>query len=148
MNHTFLLEEAVWDAEGLYSDLTRGVEFRCVAQSTVTHQPHVWTISGKMSLFSEPPVSFQNTYAVQPYKPEAPTLWTSFNPDLGKIQGQFIIEKNIILSTYATSDGQLEGQEKMEQIDPDTYSCVGMLGNPGRPLFSWTVTLHRRKNLN
>ncbi len=146
MKHTFLLEEGIWSATGLYSD-EKGSQIEVKAETICKHFKDKWVNEGIMKLEVEEGsvVEIRNDYKIEPFTPNREyTSWTSVNPSLGELKGLFIIVEDMILSKYNSNDGGYQGMESLYMQDINTYINRGALFKDYVKVSSWAVTLKRK----
>jgi len=142
-DHTYLFEEATWDAEGIFTDAD-GNQLPIEGAASISHTPDTWVLSGKLLIQSEPPLELENHYAIAPFRgTRHETSWTSHNPELGRLQGRFVIVEDTLISTFTSPDGDLHGTEVLVQIDADSYENRGLLYQGDRLLSTWAISLSR-----
>jgi len=142
-DHTYLFEEATWDAEGIFTDAD-GNQLPIEGAATVSHNPDNWMLSGKLLIQSEPPLEVENHYAINPFRGGSlETSWTAHNPALGQLRGRFVIVEDTLISTFASPDGTLHGTEILVQVDDDSYENRGMLFQGDQLVSTWAISLSR-----
>lgn len=79
-----------------------------------------------MKILTSEPVGFFNRYEIKPFENgNEITIWKSFNPALGELNGIFIIVQDSILSKYISKDEQYNGFEYLKKVDDVTYKNRG-----------------------
>jgi len=143
MRHTYLLEEGRWQASGTFTN-EDGEALAVRGELVITHREEAWWVEGTMTLSTDQEVNFHNDYRVVPF-PEGTdtTSWTSNNPAVGRLEGNFTIIGDQILSAYRSADRTHQGAECLWRIDDDHYGGVGALFRSGLRLSSWEVRLNR-----
>ena len=143
--HTFLLSEATWHAEGRFYG-SDGRPEPATGVTTVRHRPDEWVLDGEMSVGDDGNGQhIENHYRIAPLnEAEVSTSWTSENPVLGRLQGSFTLVRETILSMYAAVDGDLRGTESLRRVTPDVYAARGALTRGGERISSWAMTLRRQ----
>ena len=142
-DHTYLFEEATWDVEGIFSD-AEGNSFPLEGAITVAHGDEHWTLTGNMEVHSDPPLTIENHYQVVPFAADRfETSWTSFNPELGELEGRVSVVEDTLFAMFQSSDGSLYGSEVLVQIDADSYENRGLLYQEGQLISSWAASLSR-----
>ena len=85
-----------------------------------------------------------NRYQIKPFEDDKDyTTWVSDNPDLGKLNGNFIIVNDIIISQFRSENSKYSGSEMLLFIDDDQYQNWGTLFNGSDKMSSWEVMLER-----
>jgi len=141
MEHTFLFTEGIWVAKGDYYDEANN-RVPVEGKTITTHLDNLWINEGYMELQLEQPVRFENRYEIIPFSSDF-TIWKSFNPALGTLQGKFAIFDDTIVSTYISEDGQYSGVECVIKISDARYSSKGFAFNGSKKLSSWAVTMEK-----
>ena len=144
MKHTYLFEQGSWHASGIYVD-ENGIHFTLEGQASVSHGDTAWKICGTMRVLSDPPAEFQNVYEIEPFDPKGDsTRWSSQNPALGELRGNFVVIDDSILSVYTTQNNDYTGTEYVQQISEDHYINRGVLMKEDVKISSWSVDLKRK----
>lgn len=141
MEHTFLFTEGIWVAKGDYYDEANN-RVPVEGKTITTHLDNLWINEGYMELQLEQPVRFENRYEIIPFSSDF-TIWKSFNPALGTLQGKFAIIDDTIVSTYISEDGQYSGVKCVIKISDARYSSKGFAFNGSKKLSSWAVTMEK-----
>jgi len=143
MNHTFLLKEGFWVAEGEYFD-ENGNVYSAVGQSETTHQEKVWINEVIMKVFFDEPVAIANRYEIEPFGTgNTSTRWKSSNRILGNLKGHFVIVGDSILSLFRSEGGRYSGTEWLQKVDEGTYRSLRVLLDGDRTLSSWAMELRK-----
>lgn len=92
MEHTFLFEEAVWEAEGTYLP-AEGPALSARGRTEITHADDVWINDGRLVMGEgESRRELRSTYRIRPFPAGVrSTSWTSQNPALGELRGTFAV---------------------------------------------------------
>ena len=144
LKHTFILEEGVWKASGLFYDEGNNA-FTLEAEARTVHYDEEWIHEGSMFVKSEKPLEINNRYEIIPFpKNKDFTNWVQFNPSLGIITGKFMIVDNVILSNYQSETGEYTGTEVLIQIDAKTYLNKGFALRGNTKLSSWATELQKQ----
>ena len=143
MKHTYLFEEGVWNASGIYVDES-GREFPVEGRANISHGVKTWKLSGGMRMLTDSPIELQNTYEIESFEAgQDCTKWSSHNSDIGELTGKFIVVHDSILSIYGTKNNEYEGTEYLKQINENTYQNCGALMKNDVRISSWAVELKR-----
>lgn len=143
LEHTYLFEEATWDAEGIFTDAD-GNQVPIEGAATVSHSAENWILSSKMLLQGEMPIEIENHYVVLPFGDTGfETEWTSHNPELGRLEGRFTLIEDTLVSTFSSPDGSIHGTEFLVQVDADSYENRGLLYQDQQLISTWAVSLTR-----
>jgi hypothetical protein len=146
IEHTFLLEEGLWEARGYYVD-SIGVLYPVSGGSRITHEGDRWINDSWMRLPADPPVEYRNRYVVDPFEEGTDrTSWVSENPALGRLFGSFVLVDDTILSVYGTEDGRLRGSEALLRVSSILYRGRGCLMEGEKKISSWSVELKRQES--
>ncbi len=141
--HTYLFDKGIWRAIGTYFD-KNGEPVSVIGESSINIQKKIWTLEGFMELQMDKPIKMSSRYQIKPFeKNKDHTSWVSDNPDLGIINGHFILVNDIILSQYRSEDNQYSGAEILLFIDDDQYQNWGALFKGSDKMSSWEVMLER-----
>lgn len=141
MNHTFLLKEGFWIAEGDYFD-ENGNVFSAVGQSETTHQEKVWVNEVIMKVFFDEPVAIAHRYEIDPFGAgKTSTRWKSCNRILGNLAGHFVIAGDSILSLFRSESGRYSGAEWLQMVGEGAYRSRRVLLDGDRTLSSWAMEL-------
>lgn len=143
--HTFLFEPARWQATGIFVD-PAGLTLPMTGHTIVLHGEEIWSLTGKIHLTGEATVEIVNDYRIVPFQPgELQTTWTSHNPALGTLKGQFILIDDTILSFFESDDHRFRGTEWLRRLDAENYENRGVLFSGERLLSAWAADLRREK---
>ena len=148
MRHTYIFEEGVWTACGIYiNDAGVGVDVR--GRSVVVHQDELWVIELNMTLLPVEDreyrnLDFKTVYEVKPIVCETDaTDWITYNQSMGRLSGKITVVHDSILSMYHTTNGMIRGMESLLKISNDRYHCRGALFERGRRTSSWFLQFER-----
>ena len=145
MEHSYLFEEATWTTSGFYIGES-GKKVRAEGRSIITHQPDIWIIQGTMKIYTESAAELGITYQVRPFREGSDaTPWSSMNDALGRIDGQFIVVDDSILSFFQTPGGKHRGSEYLRCLDEDRYLSRGALFRGHKKASSWMMELGRMR---
>lgn len=143
MKHTYLFEEGVWNASGVFIDET-GKEFQVEGKSTISHEESIWKNRGFMRIHTDPPTEYQSSYEIEPFESGCDsTKWVAQNPDIGQLSGNFVVIGDSILSIYTSENDKLVGTEYLRQINENVYENRGTLMRGNVRISSWSVELKR-----
>jgi len=141
MEHTFLLKEGFWRAEGEFQDGT-GNRMAVAGEAHIRHYPDRWVYEGVLRTATTPPGEHRTVYEIQPLAQGAfATQWTSKSASLGTLHGRFIVVGDAILSAYESATGRYRGQDTILRRDDRHYSARGALLDGGKILSAWAVEL-------
>jgi len=141
--HSYLFEEATWDAEGIFTD-ANGTQVPVEGAATITHTSDAWLLNTTMLLQGDSAVEVENRYVIMPFSDNRiETSWTSDNPELGRLEGRFTLVEDTLISTFTSPDGRLQGTEILVQIDADSYENRGLLYQDRKLVSTWALSLTR-----
>ncbi|MGD8352996.1 MAG: hypothetical protein PVJ01_02430 [Pseudomonadota bacterium] len=144
MQHTFLLKEGHWEAEGVYrgpADSGRPAG----GYTTVTHGEDVWRIEGELVVGEEGQLVIRNSYEIEPWRQGGyASSWHSVNPAFGLLLGMFAVVDDTILTRFISEDGEYSGVESIRMVDAGTYESRGALFKRNLLASSWFVTLTKQ----
>lgn len=139
--HTFLLREGSWRAEGEYRD-AGGNAAPVSGETFIRHEPGRWISEGVLRVRGERGAEHHNRYEIEPFSPGArSTHWSSHNPTIGALRGRFVIAGDAILSFYASPTGRYRGFECVQRRDERSYSARGALLEEDKLISTWAVEL-------
>jgi len=139
--HTFLLREGVWRAEGEYFDAL-GKRTAVEGEAEVRHYPDKWISASVMRTRAPVPVESRSAYEIVPFaRGNLATPWSSQSPTLGGLNGRFLLLGDAILSTWESATGKFRGTETLLLRDPAHYSARGALFDGGKLMSAWIVEL-------
>lgn len=143
MRHTFLFEEGVWRAEGLYVDGTNSA-LRAEGTITITHTASAWINEGTLRLMLPKPAEFQNRYEIIPFEEGKDyTVWTSQNPVIGTLTGRIVVVDDSLISVYESKDRVYAGSEYLLHVSDTIYRNRGFAFKESERISSWAVELTR-----
>jgi len=143
MKHSYLFEQRLWKAKGIYID-ENGKKIRTEGVTEVLHKGGHWIIEGIMRLpmKANKVLELREVYKVKKLgKKAVETEWVSDNPLTGKLKGKFHFAGNFIVSTYSSQDKKYSGFETMELVGESKYINKGSLFLEGARVSSWEVVL-------
>ncbi len=143
--HSFLLKEGVWDAEGKGYVAADGREMRINGRTTVRHPaPDRITNEGWMRLSSTPiPFEVWQRYEFRPS--ERPHTWNfvSQNDRVGELTGEVVFWGPHAILHYASAKGRFRGSEWMTRVTDHEYTSTGKFIADGKAETIWSVRLTR-----
>ena len=143
MKHTYLFQEGLWVAKGVYID-ERGNDSSVEGEARISHVDDMWVNEAWMKMLGHDPLVFQNRYEIIPFDPGRDfTSWASSSPTLGTFLGMFIVVEDSILSTYRSKDRKYSGTEYLRKIDDVLYWNRGALMDSDKKLSSWVIELRK-----
>jgi hypothetical protein len=143
--HTFLFQEGLWTAKGVYYDESMN-RASLEGETRITHHPDVWLNEGRMIIeLDGKKVEIENRYRVIPFAAGSDfTAWESFNPALGTLRGHFIVIGDAILSSCASAESRYTGTEFLLRETADHYINRGTLFSKSGKISSWALTMTRK----
>jgi len=143
MKHTFLFEEGLWKAEGVYVDGTN-TALHAEGAITITHGEDLWINEGSLKLFLTKPVEFKNRYEIIPFEEGRDhTTWKSKNPVIGTLLGKIVLIDDSLISLYESEDGLYAGSEYLLRVSETVYRNRGFAFKDDERISSWAVQLTR-----
>ncbi|HDP99555.1 MAG TPA: hypothetical protein ENN22_10300 [bacterium] len=143
IKHTFLLEEGIWRAEGIY----RGADQKAISsegEAKITHHAFLWINEGVMRMQLEKPIEIHNRYEIVPLAPARDfTSFIAINPTSGKLFGKLMLVDDTILSSFVSESGEYSGTEVLIKINDELYNNRGFSFYKNTKLSSWSMTLSR-----
>jgi hypothetical protein len=139
--HSFLLKEGLWRAEGDFLD-GMGKRTAVQGEAQIRHYPDRWVYEGALRAATSPPTEHRTVYEIQPMAPgNFATSWTSKSAAFGTLHGRFIVVGDAILSAYESATGRYRGQDTILRRDERHYSARGTLLDGGKILSAWSFEL-------
>lgn len=144
MAHTFLFQEGIWHAKGVYID-EDGRILAVEGKSEIRHKQKLWVNESWMHGFCNPSLEFYNCYEIVPFGANQDfTTWRSSNPAIGILLGKFIVVEDSILSVFISEDKQYNGAEYLQKMNGGNfYANRGTLMMGDKKLSSWAVELRK-----
>lgn len=143
--HSFLLKEGVWEAEGQGYVATEGRDARITGRTTVRHpSPERITSEGFMRLHTAP-VAFEVWQRFDFRPSDRPNTWAfvSQNDRVGELTGEVVFWGNHAIIHYASAKGRFKGSELMTRVNENEYTSIGKFIADGRAETVWSVRLVR-----
>ncbi|HYA15259.1 MAG TPA: hypothetical protein VEF33_13065 [Syntrophales bacterium] len=132
------------DCQGHYFDDTdRALPLE--GMTRIMHLEAMWINEGEMEIkAADKPIKIYNRYEIVPFREGRHiTTWESLNPDLGILQGRFVIVGDTIISTCRSENGDYAGTEIMLNVSDMHYKNRGVLFKGNDKLSSWSVDLRK-----
>ena len=145
VEHTFLLREGVWEAEGQGYVSAEGRESRITGRTTIRHpSPDVITSEGFMRLHTAP-IAFEVAQRFDFRPSDRPNTWSfvSHNDRVGDMTGEVVFWGDHALIHYASAKGRFRGSELMTRVHDREYTSIGKFIVDGRAETVWSVRLVR-----
>lgn len=138
MEHTFLWQEGVWQAKGIfYDDKRKSVQ--ATGQMEIQRLKEAWIAESFLEMNLEETLRITNRYKIDlPVDDGISASWTALNMAMGPIQGNFVILGDTIFSIFKTLDGQ-NGSESFRKIDDNHYHNKGFLLENNKVVSSWEI---------
>ena len=142
INHTFLFDQKVWTATGVYFD-SANTPVPAAGESKIIHQGGLWIVESTVRVFGDAPLEIKNSYEVIPFSDDTPFVahWKSVHTTLGRLSGKFVIIDETILSIYQSEDGIHSGTEVLAKIEDGYYESRGCLFKGNNKISSWAFEL-------
>ncbi len=145
VEHTFLLREGVWEAEGQGYVSAEGRESRITGRTTIRRpSPDVITSEGFMRLHTAP-IAFEVAQRFDFRPSDRPNTWSfvSHNDRVGDMTGEVVFWGDHALIHYASAKGRFRGSELMTRVHDREYTSIGKFIVDGRAETVWSVRLAR-----
>ena len=143
--HSFLLREGVWDAEGRAYVAAEGIETRISGRTTVRHpSPERITNEGWMRVHTTP-LAFEVWQRYEFRPSDRPNTWNfvSQNDRVGELTGEVVFWGPHAILHYASAKGRFRGSELMTRVSETEYTSLGKFIADGRAETVWSVRLVR-----
>ena len=142
INHTFLFDQKVWIATGVYFDST-DTPVPATGESKIIHQGGLWIVESTVRVFGDAPLEIKNRYEVIPFSDDTPFVahWKSAHTTLGRLSGKFVIVDDTILSIYQSEESTHSGTEVLAKIEDGYYESRGCLFTRNNKVSSWAFEL-------
>ena len=145
-DHTFLLKEGQWKATGTYFD-HKGQSNAISGHAIIQHSEEGWINRSTMQLASEPAVSFENIYEIEPMEAGMETtIWETQHAALGLMTGTLVVVGDALIMSYAAEGGHYTGNETLRRVDDTHYQSWGVLWQGDQKISSWTADMERIEN--
>ncbi len=142
-NHTFLLHQAIWDAEGKYFN-PAGDEIKLAGVIKISHTVAQWHCDELLKIPAKG-VDFFHSAEMMPIKNgSCCTSWEGFNKQFGLITGRYVIVSDVMISSFKSGTGLFNGVEYARFIDKFTYELKGYLFEKECLKYSWVLQLNRK----
>ena len=141
VEHSFLVKEGLWRAEGEFLD-GAGKATAVAGEAHIRHYPDKWVYEGTLRTLTTQPVEQRTVYEIQPLAPgNYATPWTSKSASFGTLHGRFILLGDAILSAYESATGRYRGQDTLLRRDEKRYSARGAMLDGPKILSAWRIEL-------
>ena len=137
MEHTFLFQNARWQAQGFYYSKEVGAAAPLTGETVVTRAGDNWTIDRSMDISWETPVHIEDHYDIHTTNNAAQFDWVAQDTKLGTMNGAFIALPSIITSSYTVPDTDISGSEMLMQVSETEYLMEGVINRDGDPESWW-----------
>lgn len=142
--HTFLLREGVWEAEGKGYVAADAAEARITGRTEVRHPaPDRITNEGSMRVHTPTVFEIWQRYEFRPSS--RPNTWTfvSHNDRVGELTGEVLFWGPYAFIHYASAKGRFRGSEILTRESDTEYASIGKFVADGRAETIWSVRLRR-----
>ena len=140
--HTFLLREGTWEAEGRGLLGVEATEARITGRTVVRHpEPDRITNEGWMRVHSSPAFEVWQRYEFSPTDRQGTWTFVSRNDRVGELRGEVLFWGPHALLHYASAKGRFRGSECMTRVSDEHYTSVGEFIADGRAETVWSVEL-------
>lgn len=142
--HTFLFKDWTWIAKGKYFD-DKNNEYITEGESSFSRDEEKIYNDGYMKIIDEENIELKNSYELDLFKEgETVSRFKSFNPSMGKLEGEVIIKDESIHSYYISEDKIYNGFETVERINDEEYSVKGYFFANGIKISFWELLLKKK----
>lgn len=146
MNHSYIFQEGVWTANGVYMGADEKV-VPCTGEVNITHGGEVWLLECRLTIApqSDEKETQRMKNIIEPWaEGRKATAWTAVNPELGEIRGRYVLVEDSIVSSYETKDGEYSGMEFISKTGDDTYTSRAALLHRGSRISFFALELKRK----
>ena len=142
--HSFLLREGVWEAEGTGYVAADGVEARITGRTEVRHpSADRITNEGWMKVHTRTEFEIWQRYEFRPGTRPHTWSFVSSNDRVGEMTGEVLFWGPYALMHSASAKGRFRGSEMLTRISDTEYTSVGKFIADGRAETVWSVRLRR-----
>jgi len=142
--HTFLLREGVWEAEGTGYVAADGVEARITGRTEVRHPAaDRITNEGWMKVHARTEFEIWQRYDFRPGTRAHTWTFVSHNDRVGELTGEVLFWGPHAFIHYASAKGRFRGSELLTRVNDGEYTSVGKFIADGRAETVWSVRLRR-----
>ncbi|MBU1917548.1 hypothetical protein KKF63_05465 [bacterium] len=142
MNHTYLFQEAQWQAKGRYHD-AQGLAGPFEGVANITHHEGVWKLDSDMRLCHPNTTKFHNLYEIKPFIADnvLETSMTSTHPVLGNLLGKVVVVEDSLLVFAHSEDHSHTIVEEIRCVDHNNYINHGAFFMDNKLIGSWVLNL-------
>lgn len=137
MEHTFLFQNARWQAQGFYYSKEMRVAAPFTGETVATRSEDNWTIDRSMDVAGETLVHIEDHYDIHATNNAAQFDWAGRGSELGAMNGAFIALPSMITSSYTVPDTDISGSEMFMQVSETEYLMEGVINRNGEPESWW-----------
>ncbi|MGH7726359.1 MAG: hypothetical protein ACREOU_13105 [Candidatus Eiseniibacteriota bacterium] len=142
--HTFLLQEGVWEAEGRGYISSSATEARITGRTDIRHpEPDHITLESSMRVQTFPVFDVWQRYDFKPGGRANTWSFVSKNDRVGELNGEVLFWGEYAIVHYASPKGRFRGSELMTRVNEDEYTTTGKFIADGRAEMVWSVRLRR-----
>jgi hypothetical protein len=143
--HSFLLEEGVWEAEGRAYVPADGRESRISGRTTVRHPGEGRITNEGWMRVHTAPIAFEVWQRFEFRPSERPNTYTfvSQNDRVGELTGEIVFWGPHAILHYASAKGRFRGSEWMTRVGAREYTSTGKFIADGKAETIWSVRLTR-----
>ena len=143
--HSFLLEEGIWEAEGRGYIPADGREAKISGRTTVRHPATDRITNEGWMRVHVAPIAFEVWQRFEFRPSDRPHIWNfvSQNDRVGELTGEVVFWGAHAILHYASAKGRFRGAEWMTRLDKDEYSSTGKFIADGKAETVWSVRLKR-----
>lgn len=143
--HSFLLKEGVWEADGRGYVAAEAKDARITGRTTVRHpDSDRITNEGWMKVHTLP-IHFEVWQRYEFRPSDRPNTWNfvSQNDRVGELTGEVVFWGTYAILHYASAKGRFRGSELMTRVSENEYTSIGKFIADGRAETVWSVRLVR-----
>ena len=141
--HTYLLAEGTWEAEGTGLLPATGTEAKIIGRTQIRHDGERITNEGWMRVQTLPAFEVQQRYEFRPARRANTWSFVSNNDRVGEMTGEVVFWGPHAMLHYSTAKGRFRGSELMTRVSDTEYTAIGKFTADGRAEIVWSVKLRR-----
>ncbi|MCK5707178.1 MAG: hypothetical protein KAI43_05945 [Candidatus Aureabacteria bacterium] len=141
--HTFLMYEGLWRAEGFYFDELNN-KIPAQGEVKIIHMENLWINESHIKLFNEKKTEFNHRYEIIPFEEYKEfSTWSSNDTLYGMLEGTFCIIDDTITSIYSSEKGNYRGVEFLLKLSNSVYKSRGCSFKGNSKISSWAFSLYK-----
>jgi hypothetical protein len=147
VQHTFLLREGIWEADGQGWMAAEGTEARITGRTEIRHpDPDHIVNEGWMRVHTAPLFEVWQRYEFRPGLRHNTWSFVSKNDRVGELTGEVVFWGPHAILHYASAKGRFRGSELITRVNDDEYTSIGKFIADGRAELLWSVRLKRAQS--